>query len=184
MKILIFLFLLTFSFISIANEPVLEAEEYEVTDEKSIMVNGEKFVQYQIKKKNFNYECPIEKRFEFSPELIIAHTAVNAAMAYTVMNINPEKDKIRHALVGYIVGNATGGALQLFLPRDMKNRNFWIVAGAIFASVAVGVGNEIRDDMGYGMPDNKDAIATILGGIGGTITIRFADIGKPFRRKK
>jgi fluoride ion exporter CrcB/FEX len=163
----------------------VEPGEYEVVGSNTLSLNGQDFTQYTLQKKyplSLDYSCT-RQEINLNRGLLAANVAGTMLAGYGVYKISSDNDKARHFLAGYVVGNITTGSLQLMLPKDMKNRKLWSIVGGIGASVLVGLGKEYYDSKGHGHVDAMDAVATGLGGIGGTVTIGFGDMKKVFSKK-
>ena len=76
-------------------------------------------------------------------------------------------DKMLHFGAGYIIGSATSA-----ITYDFKINNH--IEIGIGASALFGVGKEIRDEYVYKGFDIMDALATVAGGVCGSLTIKIA----------
>jgi hypothetical protein len=153
---------------------------YRITQESPVIIAGEEFIQYELRSEDA-IDCDSPGQLRPHQALLAANLAGSLLAGYGVYKL--ENDKQRHVLAGYVIGNVTTGTLQLILPKDMKHRKAWAIAGGIGAAVLVGVAKEFRDSKGYGHVETMDAVVTGLGGVGGSLTIGFGDISKAFKRK-
>lgn len=162
------------------------AEEYNVSNETALVINGQPYIQLDLTPKTLPpLNCPpTQTSIAFNRTLLLANLAASTAAGLGVLRVDPRQDKLRHALAGYVVGNVTTGTLQLILPLEMKYRKLAALAGGFGASVMVGIGKEVWDSQGHGHVDSKDAIVTGLGGLGGSLTISFGDAAKAFKKKQ
>lgn len=159
-------------------------EEYTVSNQTAIVVNGRPFIQIDLTPKaTLPLNCQ-NNPIVLNRALLLANLASATAAGIGVLKIAPKQDKLRHALAGYVVGNVTTGTLQLILPLEMKYRKLAAMAGGFGASVLVGIGKEVWDSQGHGHVESKDAIVTGLGGLGGSLTISFGDAAKAFKKKQ
>jgi hypothetical protein len=163
----------------------VESGEYEITNEKSFMVNDQEFIQVDISPKFKPLGPCLQPHHDvgLNRALLLANAVGTIAAGYGVLKVNPSQDKMRHVLAGYVVGNVTTGTLQLILPKEMINRKFYSFLGGVGASILIGIGKEVRDAQGHGVPSKMDAIATGLGGVGGSVTMSFADVSKVLKKR-
>jgi hypothetical protein len=76
-------------------------------------------------------------------------------------------DKMLHFGAGYIIGSATSA-----ITYDFKINNH--IELGIGAATLAGLGKEIRDQYVYQGFDVMDAVATVAGGVCGSLTIKIA----------
>ena len=168
--------------------------EYEVQKTSQLHINGEPFIKLDfdpkfksglnsslLEKKNPTYLCQSDDyKLLGDPFFKTTYVALNigsSIMAYNQMKA-VQWDKAKHFYAGYIIGNVTSGGFQLLLPKDTPHRKLKIFMAGVIASAVVGTAKEVRDSYGYGNPEAKDAFATLLGGVGGSITFSLVDLKK------
>lgn len=79
-----------------------------------------------------------------------------------------EADKVEHFEGGVIIG-ALGTAVA---QRELPKAKWWQQAlVGVAASAVIGVAKEVADTRTHGDPDPKDAIATVIGGTVGALSI-------------
>ena len=74
-----------------------------------------------------------------------------------------QKDKQKHFIAGVVSG---------FVGSKITKHKF---LGALVSSIIVGVGKEVYDEIKYKGFDNKDILATALGGLTVGVTIKIFD---------
>lgn len=179
---------------------------YKIASERIFKVNDQTFFQYTLEPNfapssltqplqfNNGLNCTslnldldnrdYNRKINLDRTLLLTNLVGTAAAGYGVYAVNPQYDKVRHFLAGYVIANGTNAAFQLILPKDMKHRKLVTFMAGFGASVIVGVGKEVRDSYGYGHPSTMDAVATAAGGLAGTLTINVVDIQNAFKKKK
>lgn len=163
----------------------VEAGEYEIVEANTVKVNDIEFMKFQLQQKypSLTPCIPSNTSIGLNRGLLVANMAGAMVASYGVFKISGKHDKVKHVLAGYVVGTLTTGSLQLLLPKTMKHKKLVAMLGGFGASILVGIGKEYRDSKGFGNVETKDAIATGLGGIGGTLIISTGDISKAFHKK-
>jgi hypothetical protein len=134
-----------------------------------------------LKNKPYAISCHLDEHHVLGhPVFKTSYIALNIGSSLLMYNNlkQAEWDKAKHFYAGYIIGNVTSGGFQLLLPKDTPHRKLKIFMAGVVASAIVGAGKEIRDSYGYGNPEAQDAYATLLGGVGGSITFSLVDLKK------
>jgi hypothetical protein len=191
MKI-IFIFFLTFCLNGFTQEQLQETESHEFsvlhTDEIKIKDKNFLYMELGLRGMNIGNEClncEINKSTEYQSKKFITTSMVPSLIAGgSVIYTDPSKDKLRHFSAGYVAGNLTMGTLQILLPKTQKNRNLYSFIGGVGASVVIGIGKEYWDSLGHGQVEIKDALATIAGGVTGSLTVNLYDLNKLKKKKK
>jgi hypothetical protein len=86
----------------------------------------------------------------------------------------PKPDKVKHVMMGYAIGNLANGFFQVVLPDNMRFRRLTASVLGLATATAVGIAKEVRDARcNCGTPEVADAVATMIGGAVGTLTLSF-----------
>jgi hypothetical protein len=159
--------------------------EYIVQSAEDIQIEGEQFMVVELIAEDIRHdECPECFKMDANSNInrsAALNISTNALAAYSVIYMDPSKDKLRHFSAGYIAGNMTNGFLQLVIPKKNKNRKMYSFLGGIGASVIIGVGKEYWDSLGHGQVEVNDALATLAGGATGSLTISLNDVSAFFK---
>ena len=92
---------------------------------------------------------------------LILSIALLLSISVTAQTI--QKDKQKHFVAGVVSG---------YIGSKLTKNKF---LGALVSSIIVGVGKEVYDEIKYKGFDNKDILATALGGVTIGITIKIFD---------
>ncbi len=163
---------------------LVEAEEYNIEIGQEIQVKEHSFLYLKLTPRGMNsnltcFSCTLSKSKEYElKKMITANILPSLVATRTVLYGDSSKDKLRHFSAGYVAGNLTTGALQILIPKTQKNRKLYAFLGGVGASVVIGVGKEYWDSLGNGQVEFKDALATIAGGVSGSLTINLYDLFK------
>jgi hypothetical protein len=180
--ILIFIFLLS-SFHSFAQR-LIHPEEYSIEVGQEIQLTEYSFLYLKLSPRGMNsittcISCTLSKSKEYElKKMITANILPSLVATRSVLYTDPSRDKLRHFSAGYVAGNLTTGALQILIPKTQKNKKLYAFLGGVGASVVIGLGKEFWDSLGHGQVEFKDALATITGGVSGSLTINLYDLFK------
>jgi hypothetical protein len=168
----------------------MESHEFSVLDSEEIKIKDKSFLYMELGLRGMNrgYEClncGLNDTTKFDIKKFMTTSLAPSLIAgASVIYTDPSKDKLRHFSAGYVAGNLTMGTLQILLPNTQKNKNLYSFLGGVGASVVIGAGKEYWDSLGHGQVEMMDALATIAGGITGSLTVNLYDINKLKKKKK
>jgi hypothetical protein len=165
-------------------QKIVNSEEYSVEIGQEININEHSFLYLKLSPRGMNssvtcLSCTLSKTKEYElKRMITANILPSMVATRSVLYTDPSRDKLRHFSAGYVAGNLTTGVLQILIPKDQRNRKLYAFLGGVGVSVVIGVGKEYWDSLRHGQVEFKDALATIAGGVSGSLTINLYDLFK------
>ncbi|MBT3276280.1 MAG: hypothetical protein HN368_24240 [Spirochaetales bacterium] len=111
----------------------------------------------------------MNNRFVLTAIIIILILATSDLQA---QDINTISDKDLHILAGTIVSLGTAGAIFIASNDYLTITSTAVIAGA--TAIVAGIGKELFDTLGFGTPEFRDILNTVLGGVVGISAITFS----------